>query len=68
MTLNAQIDALEHLLVALLVEGKKRQGIEPDWVFDRAEGSIMGSDGPGNPAHKTEAMAKLKDLKALLPK
>ncbi len=68
MTLNAQIDALEHLLVALLNEGKKRHGIEPDWVFERAQGSIMGSNGPGDPAHKAEAMEKLKDLKALVTK
>jgi hypothetical protein len=65
MTLNAKIDALEHLVGALLAEGKKRHGIEPEWIFDRAEGSIMGSNGPGSTTHKTEAMEELKNLKAL---
>ncbi|NBF03981.1 hypothetical protein GV819_16945 [Pseudomonas sp. Fl5BN2] len=65
MTVNAKIDALEHLVVALLREGKKRHGIEPDSIFEKAESSIMGSNGPGT-THKAEAMKELKHLRSLL--
>ena len=66
MTINAKIEALEYSFLALLGEVKKRHGIEPEWIFDKAEGAIMGSNGPGDPAHKVEAMEALKNLKSLL--
>ncbi|WP_433735000.1 hypothetical protein [Pseudomonas monteilii] len=66
MTLNAKIDALEHLVVALLEESRKRHGILPEWVFDRAHSSIMGSNGPQSAEYKAEAVKELDQLRALI--
>ncbi len=66
MTLNAKVEALQHLVVALLEEGKKRHGTLPEWALDRAERSIMGSSGPQSAEYKAEAVRELDQLRALI--
>lgn len=58
MSNQAQIDALEHLLVAVLNSGMTT--VPRTYLFEQAQGSIMGSDGPGGPEQKSEAMEYLK--------
>lgn len=62
MNQQAQIDALEHLVMAML----KRNGLtlSTTYVFQDAEISIMGSDGPGGSTQKTEAREYLAHLKS----
>ncbi len=60
MTQQAQVDALEHLLLAVLKRNKMTLAVET--VFEEAKGLILGSDGPGGPAEKTKAIEYLKHL------
>lgn len=62
MNQQAQIDALEHLVMAML----KRNGLtlSTTYVFQDAEASIMGSDGPPGAMQKTEAVDYLAHLKS----
>lgn len=62
MTNQAQIDAIEHLLVALLKSSKMTLPTDP--IFSDAHASLMGSDGPGGPSQKAEAAEYLKYLKS----
>lgn len=64
MSNQAQIDALEHLLLAMLKHSKI--SFPETQVFGAAQASIMGSDGPGGPKQKTEAAEYLKYLKSKL--
>lgn len=64
MTNQAQIDAVEHLLMALLKS--REMNMTAYKVFDEALGSIMGSDGPGGITQKTEAADYLSHLKTQL--
>ena len=61
MSSQAQIDALEHLLIAILK--KSKMTLQVDSAFEAALSSIMGSDGPGGPAEKSAATDYLGDLK-----
>jgi hypothetical protein len=64
MSQQAKIDALEHLLIAVLK--KNSMTLPADAIFDAAHASIMGSNGPGGTTQKTEAMDALRNLKTLL--
>ncbi|MGP3789811.1 hypothetical protein [Pseudomonas sp. B392_1p] len=61
MSNQAQVDALEHLLIAILQKSKMTLQVDP--AFDAALSSIMGSDGPGGPAEKSAAADYLADIK-----
>lgn len=64
MTNQAQIDAVEHLLLAVLKRAKMT--LQAEQAFEDALASLMGSDGPGGPKQKTEAANYLRHLKAKL--
>lgn len=53
MTNQAQIDALEHLLIAVL---NSTPGAPKKHLLETAQGSLLGSDGPGGPVQKSEAV------------
>lgn len=59
-----QVDAVEHLLIALLKRSKVT--LATDQVFSDAHASLMGSDGPGGPNEKSEAADYLMHLKGML--
>lgn len=64
MTQQAQIDALEHLVMALLK--RTRMTLQANLVFEDAEASIMGSDGPPGTTEKVQAREHLDHLKQQL--
>lgn len=64
MANQAQIDAVEHLLLALLKRTKMT--LQADQVFEDALSSLMGSDGPGGPKQKSLAAEYLSHLKSRL--
>jgi len=64
MSNQAQIDAVEHLLIALLK--RTRMTLQADEAFEDALASIMGSDGPGGPIQKSAAADYLLDMKGRL--
>lgn len=64
MTNQAQIDAVEHLLLAVLKRTKMT--LQSDQAFEDAQASLMGSDGPGGPKQKSEAAEYLAHLKGRL--
>lgn len=61
MSNQAQVDALEHLLIAVL----KTNGLtlSSARAFETAHGSIMGSDGPPGTDEKSAANTYLEHLK-----
>ena len=60
MSKQAQLDAVEHLLMAVLEE-KTTGDIEK--IFGKAQGSIMGGSGPGGPTEKTQAYDYLRHIR-----
>ena len=60
MANQAQVDAIEHLLMAVL---KQQTDHDVDRIFDKAPGTIMGSSGPGGTTQKTEAVDYLRHIK-----
>lgn len=56
MSNQAQIDALEHLLIAVL---NSTPGAPKGYLIKQAQGSLLGSDGPGGPDQKSEAVNHL---------
>lgn len=64
MNQEARIDALEHLVAALLLEAQ-RHGMDLHYFLNGVQGSIMGSNGPGGPTQKTEALEALKALEII---
>lgn len=64
MSNQAQIDALEHLLLSVIKSSEV--SVAAYEIFENAQSSIMGSNGPGGPTQKTAAMEYLKHLKILL--
>lgn len=64
MSQQTQVDALEHLLLAVLKRNKMTLVI--DRVFEDAESSLMGSDGPGGTTEKTKSVEYLNRLKLQL--
>jgi len=63
MSNQAQIDALEHLLMAVLEEQTSR---DIERIFEKAQGSIMGSAGPGGTTQKTQAYDYLRNIRVNL--
>lgn len=62
MSQQAQIDALEHLLMAVLkING---MSLNMHKAFDEAESSIMSSDGPPGAEQKTQAREYLAHLRS----
>ena len=64
MSNQAQVDALEHLLLAIL--RTSAVSIPLPVIFEKAQSSILGSDGPGGPQQKSEAVEYLNHLKRQL--
>ncbi|KRV64201.1 hypothetical protein [Pseudomonas citronellolis] len=64
MSNQAQIDAVEHLLMAVLRRSKI--SLLAENAFEDALASIMESTGPGGTREKTEAADYLKHLRASL--
>lgn len=64
MANQAQIDALENLLIAVLKNSKAT--LVANKVFDDAQALIMDSGGPGGPTEKTNAVNYLAHLKLQL--
>lgn len=64
MSNQAQIDALEHLLIAVLKTS--RLTLPSETIFESAHASIFGSDGPPGTTEKTEAASYLEHLKLKL--
>jgi len=62
MSQQAQIDALEHLLMAVLRTNVMTLNVGK--VFEEAESSIMSSDGPPSAEQKTKATEYLAHLKS----
>jgi hypothetical protein len=60
---QAQIDALEHLLLAVL-KSSITNGVPLGHFFEKAQGTLMGSDGPGGPTEKSAAVDYLNYLKS----
>lgn len=65
MNNQAQIDALEHLLIAVL-KSSVTNGVPLQDFFDRAHSSLLGSDGPGGPKEKSAAVDYLNHIKSQL--
>lgn len=63
---QAQINALEHLVVALFKELDVRTGIPYTPIVATAKASILGSNGPGGPEQKAEAVQYLEHLETML--
>jgi hypothetical protein len=59
---QAQIDALEHLVVALYKELRTKTDVSLAPVIDAAKASALGSDGAGGPEQKTAAAKYLEHL------
>lgn len=54
MSIESRVEALAHLLAALLSEAEKA-GVNIDAVKGRTMSTLLGSDGPGDPQHKSIA-------------
>lgn len=68
MSQQAQIDALEHLVLSL-VKNAVRNGRTLDGLFEDAHGSVMSEKGPSGAVQKSEAAEYLlKHLKFLASK
>ncbi|WP_447650970.1 hypothetical protein [Pseudomonas abietaniphila] len=64
MTNQAQIDAIEHLLMAMLKSHKFRVDVER--AFDSASAALMGEDSPPGKEPKTQAANYLANLRKQL--
>ena len=64
MTNQAQVDAVEQLLMAVLNSNQFQ--VDSLKAFERAERSLMGSDGPPGSLQNTDAANYLALLKAQL--
>ena len=58
---QAQIDAVEQLLIAVLKSNKSTQSQQD--VFEKAHAAIMGENGPSGTSEKTAASQYLDHLK-----
>lgn len=55
MSNQAQIDALEHLLIAVL-NSAIATGVAKSHLLEAAQVSLLGSNGPGGPEQKSDAL------------
>lgn len=60
MSQQAQLDALEHLVLAIIKNNEMMLVIKQ--IAETAKGSIMGSDGPPGAEQKAQASAYLDHL------
>ena len=58
MSNNAQVEAIEHLLIAVL-NSTISTGVPKGELLEKAQVSLLGSDGPGGPEQKSEAVEYL---------
>jgi hypothetical protein len=58
---QAQVDAVEHLLMAFLKHSENAQIVAK--VYEDAYASIMGSDGPAGTAEKMASLEHLNNLR-----
>lgn len=65
MNNQAQVEALEHLLVAVL-NSSISTGVPKDYLLEKAQASLLGSDGPGGPEQKSEAVDYLRHIASKL--
>ena len=63
MSNQAQVDALEHLLITVL---NSTPGAPKSYLLDQARASLLGSDGPGGPEQKSAAVEHLKYIESRL--
>ncbi|RWU21338.1 hypothetical protein DM813_19335 [Pseudomonas alkylphenolica] len=61
---QAQVDAVEHLLMAFLKRSESAQIVAK--VYEDAYASIMGSEGPPDNAEKEAALEHLNNLRLQL--
>lgn len=61
MSNQAQVDALEHLLIAVL--NSTINSVPTAYLFESAQGSLMGSNGPGGPEQKSKAVEYLNYIR-----
>lgn len=61
MTNQAQVDAVEHLLMAVISQQTDK---DVERIFEKAQGSVMDSGGSGGPAQKGPAAEYLKHMQA----
>lgn len=60
MSNQAQVDALEHLLMAVLEQSTTK---DVERLFEKAQGSIMGSAGPSGTTQKSQAYDYLRHIR-----
>ncbi|WP_122747168.1 hypothetical protein [Pseudomonas sp. H26/SER47-MNA-CIBAN-0231] len=65
MSNNAQVDAIEHLLIAVL-NSSMSTGVPKSYLLETAQASLLGSDGPGGPEQKSAAVEYLKYIESRL--
>lgn len=65
MTNQAQVEAIEHLLIAVL-KSSISNGVPKHYLIEKAQASLMGSDGPGGPEQKTAAVEYLQHIASRL--
>ncbi|WP_176509413.1 MULTISPECIES: hypothetical protein [Pseudomonas] len=59
---QAQIEALEHFVLALFKELDQKHGLPLSRIVDSAKSSVLGSDGAGGPEQKSAAVQYLDSL------
>lgn len=65
MSNQAQVEALEHLLIAVL-NSSISTGVPKDYLLETAKSSLLGSNGPGGPEQKNEAVEYLSYIASRL--
>jgi len=68
MSNQAQVDALEHLVIALFKELDVRTGLPLTPIVNAAKASIFDSEGSGGPEQKVAAAQYLEHLASRLGK
>ncbi len=63
MSNQAQTDALEHLLIAVL---NSTSGAPKDYLIKKAQSTLLGRDGPLGPDQKSEAVKYLEYIASRL--
>ena len=64
MTNQAQVDALQHLVIAIL-KSSISDGVAIGHLVGKAQSTLLGSDGPGGPKEKAEAVSYLNHIAAI---
>jgi carbamoylphosphate synthase small subunit len=65
MSQEARINALEHLMAALVLEAQAN-GTNIDKLLADVKSSLLGSNGPGGPEQKSAAVEALKGIEYII--